>query len=43
MPGSGTNAAAKVQPAIVDRAFRNESVETFSTEGGLVEPIHSGS
>lgn len=40
--GEWTNAAAKIQPVIVDRDFRKESVETFFTRSGLVEQIHTG-
>ncbi|MDP4625586.1 MAG: hypothetical protein NWT08_10675 [Akkermansiaceae bacterium] len=40
--GEWTNAAAKIQPVIVDRDFRKESIETYFTRRGLVEQIHSG-
>lgn len=40
--GEWTNIAAKVQPAIVDRDFRKESVETFCTGSGSIEQVHTG-
>jgi hypothetical protein len=40
--GEWTTIAAKIQPVLVDRDFRQKSVETYDTRSGNVEQFHFG-